>query len=96
MAKIETVSIGQYLVSKDGKTKYLKLEANPKGDEATKKLVKDLIAVLGGDVIYVNLHDLEFREKYKIPDFVKGRINVEVKPSGSNSKSTKPSDDVPF
>lgn len=83
MAKLNTVSIGQYLLAKDNKTKYLKLEAKPNADERTKKLVADLIAVLGGDVIFVNLYDQEFKDKYKIRDFVKGRIEVEVK-DGSN------------
>jgi hypothetical protein len=86
MAKKETVNIGNYLLAKDGKTKYLKLEAAPKATDETKKLVKDLIEVLGTDMIYVNLFDADFKSQYKIPDFAKGRIAVEVKPKGQKAE----------
>jgi hypothetical protein len=50
------------------------------------------LQLLGGDVLYVNLFDSEFREKHKIPDFSKGRIAAPVKGIGnSQSVSTKPS-----
>lgn len=86
--KLNTVSIGQYLVAKNGTTKYLKIEAKPNADAATKKLVADLIAVLGSDRIFVNLFDAEFKAKYNIQEFVKGRIEVEVKDASSNAANS--------
>lgn len=93
--KMETRDIGQYLLAKDGVTKYLKLSAKPNADAPTKKLVADLIALLGGDVIYVNLFDNEFKAKYNIPDFSKGRISAPVK-DGSAPASTTDSSGVNF
>jgi predicted ATP-grasp superfamily ATP-dependent carboligase len=78
MAKTETVKVAQYLVAKDGKTKYLKFEASPKADQATKDLVAKIVAVLGGNILYVNMFDEEFRAKYNIQDFVKGNISAPV------------------
>jgi hypothetical protein len=87
--KKNTVSIAEYLVAKNGVTKYLKLAAKPNADDKTKKLVADLIALLGTDVLYVNLFDNEFRAKFNIPDFSKGRITVEVKPEGGATSGAK-------
>lgn len=70
--------IGQYLVAKNKKTKYIKLEASPKADKEVKSLVKKLVALLGTDVLFVNLMDEDFKDKYDIPDFVKGRISVDM------------------
>lgn len=70
--------IGQYLVAKNKKTKYIKLEASPKADKAVKLLVKKLIAALGTDIMFVNLVSDDARDKYEIPDFVKGRISVDM------------------
>ncbi len=81
--KMNTVNIGNYLVAKNGVTKYIKLEAAPKADEKTKKLVADLVALLGTEVLYVNLFDAEFRAKHNIPEFARGRIAVEVKEAGA-------------
>jgi hypothetical protein len=75
--KFETVSIGQYLVSKKG-TRYIKLEAKPNADAATKELVRKLAEAIGSDVLYVNMFDEDFRAKHNIPDFSKGRITVQV------------------
>ena len=83
--KDKFMNIGSYLLAKDGKTTYLKLEAAPKADEATKKLVEDLKKVVGGDVIYINRYDEEFRTKYSIPAFVKGRVSV----SNAEGKKTE-------
>jgi len=90
--KQETVKIGSYLLAKNGKTKYLKLEASPKADEATKDLVERLKAALGGDVIYVNVFDDAFKQKHKILDFVKGNISVPV----GETKVDSESDEVNF
>lgn len=76
--KLETVSIGQYLLAKDGKTRYIKLGASPKADQKTQDLVKRVIQALGTDRLFVNIFDDDFREQYKIAEFVKGRINVPV------------------
>lgn len=98
MAKRETVEIGSYTVAKNGKTKLIKFEAKPNADQKTKKLVADLIALLGRDFVYVNLYDPDFREKYNIPAFAKGKIAVEVgeadEPKQQSSKaSTRRNDD---
>lgn len=92
MSKQETVSIGDYKVSTDGKTKYIKLQASPKADDKTKKLVADLVALLGADVLYVNLFDSEFRAKHNIPDFAKGRISAPVNASVSAPVKAKAKD----
>jgi hypothetical protein len=78
MAKLETATVAQYLVAKDGKTKYLKFEASPKADQATKDLVARIVAALGGNILYVNMMDEEFRAKYNVPEFVKGKINAPI------------------
>jgi hypothetical protein len=67
-------SIGEYLVAKNGTTKYIKLAAAPNAPEEVKQKVARLIEANGGDILYVNLFDNDFRAKYKIPDFAKGRI----------------------
>jgi hypothetical protein len=77
--KKKTVNIMDYLVAKDGKTKYLKIQCSPKADDETKKLVEDLKALIGGDVLFVNLFDDKFREEYEIPDFAKGKIALPSK-----------------
>lgn len=70
--------IGQYLVAKNGKTKYIKLSTHDKSTKAEKVLVKKLVALLGTDVLFVNLFDADFKEKYNIPDFSKGSISVDL------------------
>ena len=75
-SKPKTVQIGQYLVSKDKKTKYLKQSARDKNGPKAAALVKKLVKLLGSEVIFVNLYDQEFKDKYKIQDFVKGTIQV--------------------
>jgi hypothetical protein len=72
----KTMAIGQYLLAKDGKTKYIKFSTHDGAPPEVKKKVKAIIEALGTDVVYVNLFDAEFREKYDIPDFAKGRIVV--------------------
>lgn len=74
--KLKTVKIGSYLLAKNGKTKYLKLEAKPKAGPKTKKIVEDLIKALGADTIFVNVYDEDFKQKYGIKDFVKGEIQI--------------------
>lgn len=68
--KFETVTIGQYLLAKNGNTRYIKLEAPRKGDNPFP------ITLNEGDVLYVSMFDDEFRAQYNIPDFVKGRIDL--------------------
>ncbi len=104
--KVETVNIADYLVAKNGKTKYLKIQCSPKADDKTKKLVKDLIALLGTDRLFVNLFTQEFKDEYGIPDFAKGRIAIETnpKPSTDNEEpvqaksksSSKSKDEINF
>ncbi len=91
----KTVAIGQYLVAKDKKTKYIKFSCHDGAPDEVKKKVKAIVAALGTDVVYVNLFDQEFREKYDIPDFAKGRIVVMKDPAKQDTKgkSTKGSDD---
>ena len=87
--------IGQYLVAKNGKTKYIKLSTHDKSTKAEKALVKKLIAVLGTDVLFVNLFDADFKEKYDIPDFNKGNISVDLdaKDVDSDDEDDEDSDD---
>lgn len=95
--KKKTVSIGQYLVAKNGTTKYIKLECSPKADQATKDLVERIKEAVGGDVLFVNLFDSEFRSKHNIPDFAKGRIEAPIPEGSTPSKSKKGSnEEVPF
>ena len=70
--------IGQYLVSKNKKTKYIKLGTGPKSSKEEKALVKKLISVLGTDVLFVNLFDEDFKEKFNVPEFVKGSLSVDL------------------
>lgn len=76
MAKKESKSLRlfQYLVSKDGNTKYLKLNDNPKASKKEKAMIKALKKLLGSDVLYINLFDDKFRKKFKVPKFVKGTV----------------------
>lgn len=76
MAKKEskTMRLFQYLVSKDQKTKYLKLNDNPKASKKEKAMIKALKKLLGSDVLYINLFDDKFRKKFKVPKFVKGTV----------------------
>lgn len=90
--KLETVNIGDYLVAKDGKTKYIKLQCSPKADAATKELVEKLKALVG-DVLYVNMFSAEFKGQYNIPDFAKGRISI---PAPGASQSTNTDSEVDF
>ncbi len=78
--KKKTVRVGQYLLAKDGKTKYLKLGCKDDAPAEQKEMVERLIEAIGSDVIYVNIFDQEFKDKYDIQDFVKGSIAVELKP----------------
>jgi hypothetical protein len=76
MAKVETIKVAQYLLSKDGKTKYLKFGYGPNADKATVDMVEGIKAALGTDRLFVNLFDDDFRAEYNIQDFVKGNITV--------------------
>ncbi len=72
------LTIGQYLVAKNGKTKYLKLGTSPKADKEKRLAVKKLIAALGTDIIYINIFDEKFKKKYKVMDFVKGSASINL------------------
>lgn len=77
MAKSKSLRLFQYLTSKDGETKYLKLNDNPKASKKEKAMIKALKKILGKDgVMYINLFDDRFRKKYKVPKFVKGSVSV--------------------
>lgn len=78
MAKQETLRVAQYLVSKNGETKYLKFDYGPNADQATKDAVEAIKKAIGGDILYVNVFDEEFKEKYNVPDFVKGSVSMPV------------------
>jgi hypothetical protein len=93
--KPKTETIGSYLLSKNGETKYIKLEASPKADAATKEKVARLIEANGGDVLFVNIHDEDFRVKYNVPDFVKGRIASPTEGTVSAPKTKAPANDDP-
>lgn len=97
--KNETVTVASYLVSKDGKTKYLKFECNPKADPAVKAMVEKIKEAIGGDILFVNLIDEKFRQEYQVPDFVKGRINAPAPTGVSKTKSGKTlvtDEEIPF
>lgn len=70
--------IGQYKLAKNRKTKYIQLEVGPNAPKEVKVLLKKLIALLGTSRLFINMFDDEFREKYNIPDFVKGSISVNM------------------
>ena len=70
------IRLFQYLVSKDGETKYLKLNDNPKASKKEKAMIKALKKLLGSDVLFINLFDDKFRKKHKIPKFVKGSVSL--------------------
>ncbi len=100
--KKETLRVAQYLVSKDGRTKYLKFSYADNAAQATKDMVEAIKTALGSDVLYINLFDSDFKEKYNVPDFVKGSVSVPLnekpapapaaKPAASTTKKTaKPS-----
>jgi hypothetical protein len=86
MAKTDSSKVAQYLVAKDGKTKYLKFQASPNADEATKALVAKIITAIGGDILFVNIFDEEFRAKYDIKDFVKGTISAPLTEKSNSNK----------
>ncbi len=91
--KNNSVNIMDYNVAKNGTTKYLKIQCSPKADAKTKKLVEDLKALLGTDVLFVNLFSQEFKDQYGIPEFAKGRISVatDAKPAiETNAPVAKP------
>jgi hypothetical protein len=77
-SKRNMVSIGQYKVSKNKKTKYIELYASDKAPKEVRVLVKKLISLLGSKILYVNIFDDEFREQYNIQSFVKGSIRVDL------------------
>ena len=84
--------IGQYLIAKSG-TKYIKLDAGPKADKETKALIKKVVAALGSDVLFVNIFDDDFREKYNIPDFNKGSISVNLDSEEQDDSDDEDDDD---
>lgn len=97
--KFETVTIGQYLLAKNGTTRYIKLEAPRKGDNPFP------ITLNEGDVLYISMFDDEFRQQYNVPEFVKGRIEMpleqnekkeEAPKSKSAPKKSTPKDEVNF
>lgn len=85
--------IGQYLVAKNGKTKYIKLSTHTKSTKEEKALVKKLIALLGTDVLFVNLFDSDFKDKYDIPEFNKGNITVDLDAKDVDSEDEDESED---
>lgn len=72
------LNIGQYKVAKNKKTKYIELGVSPKASKEEKALMKKVIALLGSNILFVNLFDNDFRDEYDIPDFVKGSISVNL------------------
>lgn len=72
------LNIGQYKVAKNKKTKYIELGVSPKASKEQKSLMKKLIALLGSNILFVNLFDADFKDEYDIPDFVKGSISVNL------------------
>jgi hypothetical protein len=99
MSEKKFLRVAQYLVAKDGKTKYLKFEASPNADAQTKKLVGDIIKALGGNVLYINIFDEAFKSKHNIKSFVKGSASappIGGKPTESKASVSNEDDEVAF
>ncbi len=62
--------------------------------QETKDLVAAIIKAIGGDVLYVNITDDSFRQKYNVPDFVKGTISAPKK--GSTDSKSVADDETAF
>jgi hypothetical protein len=93
--KPKSASVADYMLAKNGTTKYIKFQCSPKASTAIKKLVKDVIAALGTDVLFVNLMDQDFKNKYEIPDFVKGRLSIPVDEDGNPISSSSEEPEAP-
>jgi hypothetical protein len=85
------IRVAQYLVAKNGTTKYLKFEASPTANQETIDLVEKIKAAIGGDVMYINLFDNDFKMEYNVPDFVKGSVSVDVSSEAPKNTKSKPS-----
>lgn len=72
----KSVVIGQYLISKNG-AKYIKFE-NRRTRDGVPASDAFPLTIGEGDILFLNLHDEEFREKHNIPEFVRGTISMVV------------------
>ena len=82
MSKDNSTRVGQYLVSKNG-AKYLKFENAKNKDGSLKGEDVFPITINEGDIMFLNLMDDDFREKYNVPDFVRGTVSVPDLPQGA-------------